>query len=379
MNLVLNEEHRLLQDSARDFLRRQSPVSRHRELRDSGDATGFSRDLWNEMTDMGWPAINVPEQYGGLGYGCSGLGIVLEECGRTLASSPMISTALMGAVTLTGSGNQGLCEDWLPAVASGERLLALAFEEHQRHRPEHVALTAKPSEDGYVLNGAKTLVLDGHAADGLIVSARTAGGVDDRQGISLFLVDRDLSGLQLEYTTLLDNHGAARVSFNNAGISQGRMLGPRDGAWPLLEKTLDTGRTGVAAELLGIARESFERTVEYLKERKQFGVPIGSFQALQHRAAVLFGEIELCRSVVLKALHALDGEDDQVPLFASLAKARAGATARLATSEAIQMHGGIGMTDQFDLGFFIKRYKALEQLLGDTNYHLDRYARLKGY
>ena len=299
--------------------------------------------------------------------------------GRTLASSPMISTALMGVVTLTNSGNRDLCEEWLPAIATGEKLLALAFEEHQRHRPDSVALTAKPAGDGYVLNGSKTTVLDGHVADGLIVSARTSGDTDDRQGISLFLLDRDQAGLQMEYSALLDNHGAARVSFDNVEVSQARMLGPQGSGWPLLEKTLDAGRIGVAAELLGIARESFERTMEYLKERKQFGVPVGSFQALQHRAAILFGELELCRSVVLKALHALDEQDDQVPVLASLAKARAGATARLATTEAIQMHGGIGMTDQFDMGFFIKRYKALEQLLGDTNYHLDRFARLRDY
>jgi alkylation response protein AidB-like acyl-CoA dehydrogenase len=379
MSLVLNEEQQLLRDSARDFLNRQAPLSRFRELRDNGDATGFSRTLWSEMADMGWPAIAIPEQYGGLDYGNSGLGIVLEECGRTLASSPMMSTALMGTLALVESGNRELCETWLPEIATGEKLLALAIEEHNRHRPENVSLTATPAGTGYELNGRKTAVLDGHVADGLIVSARNPDGDSGSGGISLFLVDRDQPGIRVQYTALLDNHGAARIRFSEVEASARQLLCPADTGWRVLEKTLDAGRIGAAAELLGIARETFERTVEYLKERKQFGVPIGIFQALQHRTAILFGEIELCRSVVLKALHALDEADEQLPLLASLAKARAGFTARLATAEAIQMHGGIGMTDEFDIGFFIKRYKSLEQVLGDTNYHLERFARLRGY
>ncbi len=379
MALVLNEEQLMLRDSARDFLQSRSPVASLRELRDGDGNTGFSRTLWTEIAGMGWPAINIPESYGGLDYGCSGLGIVLEEAGRALASSPLISTALMGVTALLESANEALCETWLPQIGSGEKLLALAIDESNHHRPESVAMSARSSGEGLILNGQKRLVLDGHVADGLIVSARTSGNTEDKSGITLFLVNSDLPGIEMQDTTLLDNHTAARISFKDVQISADNMLGQRDEAWKILEKTLDTGRIGIAAELLGIAQEAFDRTMAYLKERKQFGLPVGSFQALQHRAAILFGEIELCKSAVLKALQAIDEGDEKLPMYASLAKARGGDTAKLATAEAIQMHGGIGMTDDFDIGFFIKRYQALEQAFGNTNYHLERFACLKGY
>ncbi len=379
MALVLNEEQLMLRDAARDFLQSRSPIASFRELRDNGKTTGFSRELWTEMAEMGWAAIHIPESYGGLEYGCSGLGIVLEEAGRTLASSPLISTALVGVTALVESSNEAVCETWLPQIASGEKLLALAVDESGHHRPESVALSAQSNGDDYILNGHKSQVIDGHVADGLIVSARTSGVIDNQEGISLFLVEADQPGIELEHTTLLDNHRAARISFTDVRLNAANMLGPRDKAWELLEKTLDTGRIGIAAELLGIAQESFDRTMAYLKERKQFGVPVGSFQALQHRAAILFGEIEICKSTVLKALQAIDEGDENLAVYASLAKTRAGETAKLATAEAIQMHGGIGMTDDFDIGFFIKRYQALEQTFGNSNYHLERFATLKGY
>ncbi len=379
MALVLNEEQQMLKDSARDFLQSRSPIANLRALRDGGESIGFKREFWSEIAEMGWPAINIPESYGGLEYGCSGLGIVLEEAGRTLASSPLISTALMGVTALLESANEALCETWLPRIGSGEKLLALAIDESSHHRPESVALSAQSRGDDFILNGHKRLVLDGHVADGLIVSARTSGDTEDHAGISLFLLNSDLPGIEVEHATLLDNHTAARINFKDVQTNAANILGQTGKGWKILEKTLDTGRIGIAAELLGIAQEAFERTMAYLKERKQFGVPLGSFQALQHRAAILFGEIELCKSVVLKALQTIDEGDEKLPLYASLAKARSAETAKLATAEAIQMHGGIGMTDDFDIGFFIKRYQALEQTFGNSNYHLERFARLRGY
>ncbi len=379
MTLVLNEEQQMLRESARDFLQARSPIAKLRDLRDSGESDGFDRDLWSEIAEMGWAAINIPESYGGLEYGCSGLGIVLEETGRTLASSPLISTALMGVTALVESANEAVCEAWLPQIAAGDKLLALAVDENGHHQPETVALSAECDGNDFVLNGSKCHVLDGHVADGVIVSTRTSGNKDDREGISLFLVESTLSGIEIEQAKLLDNHVAATISFDNVRVRAANLLGDVDKGWSILEKTLDAGRIGISSELLGIAQESFERTMEYLKERKQFGVPVGSFQALQHRAAILFGEIEMCKSTVLKALQAADEGDEQLPIYASLAKARSGETAKLATAEAIQMHGGIGMTDEFDIGFFIKRYQALEQTLGNSNFHLERFARIKGY
>jgi alkylation response protein AidB-like acyl-CoA dehydrogenase len=379
MALVLNEEQTMLRDAARDFLINRAPVSHHRQLRDSGDESGFSRELWAEMAEMGWSAITIPEIYGGLDYGYTGLGLVLEESGRTLTPSPLLSTALLGTSALVLSGNEELCEHWLPRVASGEKLLSLAFEESSQHRPVTVSTTASEEAEGYRLDGTKLAVMDGNAADVFIISARTRPGENPCEGISLFLVPSDAAGLEIKTTKLLDNHRSSSIRLDNVFVNRSHLLGPLHGGCPILNDTLDRGRIGMAAEMLGIAQEVFDRTVAYLKERKQFGVPIGIFQALQHRAATLFGEIELCKSVVLKALQAIDENSDKIALLASLAKIKCGQTANLATAEGIQMHGGIGMTDEFDIGFYIKRWRALNQQLGDSRYHLDRFASLKKY
>ena len=379
MALVLNEEQTMLRDAAKDFLANRAPVSHLRQLRDSGETTGFSPELWIEMAEMGWAAIIIPEIYGGLDYGYTGLGLVLEESGRTLTPSPLVSTALMGSSALILSGNEDLCEQWLPAIASGEKLLSLAFEESAQHRPATVNTSANPDADGYRLNGTKLAVLDGSSADAFIISARTRRGEDPCEGVSLFLVPATTEGLSIDTTKLLDNHRSSSIGLDNVLVSRQQLLGPLHGGCPILRNTLDRGRIGMAAEMLGIAQEVFERTVQYLQERKQFGVPIGVFQALQHRAAILFGEIELCKSVVLNALQAIDENSEDLAVLASLAKAKCGQTASLATAEGIQMHGGIGMTDEFDIGFFIKRWRTLNQQLGDSRFHLDRFARLKGY
>ena len=379
MALVLNEEQTMLRDAAKDFLGNRAPVSHHRELRDNEARGGFSPELWTEMVEMGWAAIIIPESYGGLDYGYTGLGLVLEESGRTLTPSPLLSTALLAGSALVLSDNEGLCEQWLPQIANGEKLLSLAFEECSQHRPATINTRAEPEGDGYRLNGIKLAVMDGDTADAFIVSARTRRGDDPCEGVSLFLVPADADGLGIETTKLLDNHRSSIIRLENVRVSRSQLLGPLHGGCAILRKSLDRGRIGMAAEMLGIAQEVFERTVQYLKERKQFGVPIATFQALQHRAAILFGEIELCKSVVLKALQAIDEESDEVALLASLAKAKCGQTTSLATAEGIQMHGGIGMTDEFDIGFFIKRWRSLNQQLGDSRYHLDRFARLRAY
>jgi len=379
MALVLNEEQTMLRDAARDFLGSRAPVSHHRQLRDNQDKGGFSPDLWAEMAEMGWAAIILPESYGGLDYGYTGLGLVLEESGRTLSPSPLISTALLGVSALILSGNEAMCEQWLPQIASGEKLLSLAFEESSQHRPATVNTIAESEGDGYRLNGSKLAVMDGNTADAFIISARTRRGDDPCEGVSLFLLPADADGLKIETTKLLDNHRSANIRLENVLVSRSQLLGPLHGGCSILRKTLDRGRIGMAAEMLGIAQEVFARTLQYMKDRKQFGVPIGTFQALQHRAAILFGEIELCKSVVLKALQAIDEDSDDVALLASLAKAKCGQTANLATAEGIQMHGGIGMTDEFEIGFFIKRWRSLNQQLGDSRFHLDRFARIRGY
>lgn len=371
MALILNEEQQMLRDSARSFLQERAPVSHLRNLRDEGN--GPCLELWQEMVEMGWPATLIPEQYGGLDYGFAGLGIVLEESGRTLTPSALLSTALLGPAALAIAGSEAQREAILPGIVEGQRLLTLACDEGAQHDPGRVETSAKASSQGFVLSGHKTAVLDGQVADTLIVSASTGDAV------SLFLVPVASEGVQVQPYPVLDTHIAAKVYFDSVELPADSLLGTSSGGLAVLDQILDAARIGASAELLGIAQEAFERTLEYLKERKQFGVAIGSFQALQHRAALLFGEIELCKSLVLKALQELDKRSDPNPELASLVKAKVGQTALLATTEAVQMHGGIGMTDDFDIGFYLKRCRILEALYGDHNFHLDRFASSRGY
>lgn len=379
MALVLNEDQLMLKDAAKGFLVDKSPVSELRRLRDTADKDGFSRDLWAEMAAMGWTGVVVPEDQGGIGFGYVGAGLILEEMGRTLTASPFLSTAVLGATLLSKYGSDKQKADMLPALAEGNLLTALAVDERSRHRPNHIVTRAEQSGNGFKLSGAKTFVLDGHVADKLIVSARTKGDDDARDGVTLFIVDAKADGVSIERTMMVDSRNAARVTLDGVQVSGDDVLGEIGGGYKALSHTLDVGRICLSSEMLGVAGEAFERTVAYLKERQQFGQLIGSFQALQHRAAHLFAEIELTRSAVLKGLMALDEGSPMTAALASMVKAKAGETAVLAVSEAVQMHGGIGMTDEFDIGFFMKRARAAQETFGDAAFHGDRLARIAGY
>ncbi|MFV8835045.1 acyl-CoA dehydrogenase [Aquisalimonas sp.] len=377
--LVLNEEQQMLKDAARGFLQERAPIAEFRRLRDTRDATGFSRDVWAAMVEQGFAGTLIPEAHGGFAFGHVGMGQIMEESGRTLALSPLLSSAVLGVSALTLAGSEAQQADLLPAVGQGELLLALAVDESGRHDPECIRTRAEHNGSGYTLNGCKTFVLDGHVADRLIVAARTSGDARATDGVTLFLVNPDTAGVEVERTIMVDARNAAEVRFNDAEVPADAVLGRVDEGLPVLEQLLDIGNAHLAAELLGLTQEVFERTVQYLKERKQFGVAIGSFQALQHRAADLFSEIELLKSAVVAALSALDEGDDHADQLCSLAKARASKVAELATNEGVQMHGGMGMTDEFDVGLFLKRARAAQQTFGDQRYHARRFARLRGY
>ena len=373
MSLLLNEEQQMLKDSARGLLAERAPVNHLRALRDDDVQERFSRELWAEMADMGWPAILVPEAHGGLDYGYSGLGIVIEETGRTLTPSPLLGTALTGVTALRLAGSELQRAEILPRVAAGELLLALACDESSRHAPDRVETRAQATDEGFVLNGSKVGVHDGHIADLLIVSAQTD------HGVSLFLVPAGAAGVDIQHVAVLDIAAHANIELKDVDVSADKLIGSPGEGLAVLEGILDASRVGVAAEMLGLAIEAFERTMDYIRQRKQFGVPVGSFQALQHRAAKLYAEIELCKSMVLKSLQALDVPGADCRELASATKAKLCETAHTTANEAIQMHGGIGMTDEFDIGFFLKRCQVLEALYGDRYYHWDRYARLRGY
>ncbi len=379
MALVLNEEQRLLQETARDFMVDNAPVEALRKLRDDRDPLGFSPELWQQMAGMGWASIILPETYGGLEFGFLGLGVVLEESGRTLAASPLFCSGVVGASAILLGGSEAQKESLLPTIAEGKLTLALALEETHHHRPTHIATTVKQDGDVLVLNGCKTFVLDGHSADKLIVVARSSGDEDSPEGLTLVLVDREAAGVQCQRTIMADSRNVANISFDGVRVSHSNIIGEDGNGWAILDPVLDRGRVAIAAEMMGLSLEAFERTVAYLKEREQFEALIGSFQALQHRAAHIQSEIELCRSVVLQALSTVDESPEQLPVMASLAKARLNELAKLVTNEAVQMHGGIGVTDELEIGFFLKRARVAMQIFGDTGFHKDRYATLCGY
>jgi alkylation response protein AidB-like acyl-CoA dehydrogenase len=379
MALVLTEEQSMLRDSARGLISDKAPVSHLRQLRDSKDATGFSRDLWRAFVEMGFSGLLVPEQFGGSGLGCVEAGVLMEEIGRTLMPSPFLSTAVLAASALSRGGSDAQKSQYLSKISDGSLLAALAIDEGAKHRPLQTRMQAARAGNGFKLSGDKAFVVDGHAADLLIVAARTAGAPGEQNGLTLFLVDPRARGIATERTAMVDSHNAARIVFDNVDVNADGVLGEVDQGGALLEGVLNIGRGAVASEMVGLSEEVFGRTVGYLKERKQFGKLIGEFQALQHRAAQLYIEIEITRAAVLKALQALDGNFEMAGAAVAVAKARAGSTATLAVQEGVQMHGGMGMTDQFDIGFFMKRARVCQELFGDSNFHADQLARMKSY
>ena len=376
---VLTEEQSLLRDAAKTWTQEKSPVSAFRKMRDSAAPLGYYPAAFAEMAQMGWTGVIIPEQYGGSDFGYLGLGLILEETGRTLTASPILASALAAASAIILGGSDAQKEAWLPRIASGDLVAALAVDEGPHHAPAKVALTAKKSGAGYVLDGAKTFVLEGMAAGLLVVSARTSGKSGDTDGITLFLVSADAKGVKRTALKLADSRGAANIAFEGVEVGADAVLGEDGKGYPLLEKTLDRARAGLAAEMLGSALQAFETTLDYLKTRVQFGQVIGSFQALQHRAAKMFTDLELARSCVEAALTAIDNDSPDVPELVSLAKAKMGDTLHLVSNEMVQMHGGIGMTDAHDAGLYLKRARAQETAFGGQAYHRDRYARLQGY
>ena len=379
MGFVLTEEQQILRDSAKGFIAEKSPVTELRRLRDSNDENGFDTGLWSQMAEMGFAGIIIPEEYGGAGFGYRGLGLVLEEAGRTLAASPLVSTSLLCASALLIGGSEDQKKALLPEIASGNLVMALAMDEGAHHNPANIEASAAKDGDGYVLNGTKSFVLDGHVAGKLIVAARTSGARGDTSGLTLFIVDGNAAGVTRKRHIMVDSRNAAEITLKDVKVAAGDVLGRADNGFEILSETLDRARIGLAAEMLGSLQEAYERTIEYLKERKQFGVVIGSFQGLKHRAAKMFCDIELCKSVVADALDAIDERRNDIAQAASLAKARVGAAFNEISSEAVQMHGGIGVTDEYEIGFFLKRARVADATFGNVAFHSQRYAELEGY
>jgi alkylation response protein AidB-like acyl-CoA dehydrogenase len=379
MALVLTDEQRMVKDSADGFFAEHAPVAQLRKLRDTKDPDGFDRALWARMAEMGFAGVAIPEEFGGAGLGMVAAGLIQEAIGRNLSISPFLSSAILSATAIARGGSDEQKTALLPGMAAAELLVALAADESARHQPAQVATRAEPSGNGFRLTGVKPFVLDGHVADKLIVAARTSGADTDLAGITLFLVDPKAAGASVKRRWMVDSRNAAEVQLDGVQVDGADMLGAPGEGFAILEAALDAGRACLAAEMLGVSSQSFAVTVDYLKQREQFGQKIGSFQALQHRAAHLFCEVELARSATLKALTALDAGDSRAPFFVALAKAKAGEVAKLATNEAVQMHGGIGMTDEYDIGFYMKRARAAAETFGDDAFQGDRLASMLNY
>ncbi|MBA3812020.1 MAG: acyl-CoA dehydrogenase family protein [Caulobacteraceae bacterium] len=376
---VLTEEQSLLRDAARTWTQEKSSVSAFRNMRDAALPLGYDPATFAEMAAMGWCGVIIPEEYGGSGFGYLGLGLILEETGRTLTASPLLATALAAASALVLGGSEAQKRRWLPGIATGDLVATLAVDEGAHHAPRKVALAAGRNGEGWRLDGAKAFVLEGMAAEVFVVSARTSGQSGDEGGITLFLVAADAQGLIRQSLKLADSRGAANLAFEGVEVGPDAMLGEVDAGWPLLDQILDRARAGLAAEMLGTAVQAFETTLDYLKVRVQFGQVIGAFQALQHRAAAMFTDLELARSCVEAALIAIDESSPDTAELVSLAKAKMGETLHRVSNEMVQMHGGIGMTDAHDAGLYLKRARAAETAFGGQAFHRDRYARLQGY
>jgi len=379
MKLILTEEQEFLRDTAKDFAQERTPIAHFRSLRDNNDQNLWDKDIWQEMVNLGWSGILIPEEFGGSYFGVAGISVILQECGKTLTPSPLFSTGVLGAYAISNFGTQEQKELYLPKIVNGEITTALAVDESSHHDPSKTSLTAEKKEDNYILNGKKTFVIDGASADVLIVLTRTSGNSGELAGLTLFIIDSNADGINKIKLDMADSRNYANINFNDVKCSNQDILGALESGGETVESILDIGRIAISAEMLGNAESAFETTIEYLKQRKQFGVLIGTFQALQHRAAAMFCEIELTKSAVMAAVHGADERSNELQRLSSLAKTIAGETLQLVSNEAIQMHGGIGVTDEYDLGFFIKRSRVAEQIFGSSIYHTERYANLSGF
>ena len=355
---VLTEEQSMLKDQAQAWVRDESPVQKFRQMRDSGTPKRFDEATWSDISTMGWAGILVPEELGGAGMDYATFGVVLEETGRQLVASPLFASGLVGASALMLGGSDAQQKSWLPDIAAGKRILTLAVDEGPHHGPIQTALSAEATDDGYTLNGQKVLVFEGVSADGFVVAARTAGGPGDTTGITLFVLPADTDGIEATPLKTADSRGYANVAFNSVSASVDCVLGEVGQGFALLE---------------GIGAEALDRTREYLKTREQFGQGIGAFQSLGHRAAERFMQMEFARSCVEAALRAIDAGREDVPVLCSLAKCQVGEFLHDMSNDMIQMHGGIGMTDEFDAGFFLKRARAVEAAFGGQSFHRRRY------
>tara|TARA_B100000614_G_scaffold252580_1_gene265425 strand:+ start:365 stop:1501 length:1137 start_codon:yes stop_codon:yes gene_type:complete len=378
MSLVLNEEQIFLKDSAKKFALEKTPTTHFREVRDSELENCYDEKIWQEMVSLGWSGILVPEEYGGSNFGVAGISSILEELGRTLTPSPLFSTAVVG-VSLVKHANDDVKKEILPKVVSEGLRICFALEESNHHDPLKISCKAEKNGETYKISGEKTFVIDGGFSDKIVIACRTSGEEGKKEGLSLFILDSESKGLTVTTTKMVDSRNAANMKFDNVIVSEEMLIGEEGSAYEIIDSVLDISRAAISAEMLGSALQAYEITIDYLKEREQFGSKIGSFQALQHRAAVMFSELELCKSCVIESVTSFDEGGNDSERLASLSKAKIGEVFHLVSNESVQMHGGIGVTDEYDIGLYLKRARVAEQIFGNSDFHKNRYAELTGY
>jgi pimeloyl-CoA dehydrogenase small subunit len=379
MDIALSDEQRLLKDSVERFIERDYPFDTRRQL--AGTEEGFSRDIWRQFAELGWLGLPMPEDHGGLDGTLTDTAVLMEALGRGLVVEPYLSTVLLGGGLLRYGGTAEQQAALIPALIEGGSLFAFAFTERQsRYNLADVETTARADGDGYVLDGAKGVVMHGASADKLIVSARVSGDSRDQDGISLFLVDGDAEGVSRRGYPTVDGLHGAEVTLENVAVAGGDLLGPAGAAYPLIERVIDEACVATCAEAVGVMAVLVDATVEYLKTREQFGAPIGSFQVLQHRAVDMFNALELSRALVYRAAETIVVSDDAAnrARAASATKVQIGRAGKMIGQQAIQLHGGMGMTDELFVSHYFKRLTMIGTLFGDADYHLKRYAALGG-
>lgn len=376
MLLALTEDQKMLAGMAGEFVAKRAPIARTRQLRHDYRTVAYDPALWLELASLGWIGIPFPERLGGSGLGMAELNIPIEALGRSLAPEPFLSSVLMGGMAIFLSGDGAKASEFLPLLCQGDLTFAFAHEEGPDFRHAGgVELPARPDGDDIVLSGRKLRVLDASTADHFVVSARMTG----EDGPILVMVPAEAEGLAVSSTGRVDSRNAGTLTFNAVRVPRSAILGAVGCGEKVIEAVLDRAIAGLCAEMVGLMSALLETTLEYLRTRVQFDVPIGSFQALQHRAAICFIELELARSVTMAAARCIDDGSATASAMVSAAKARCSDAAMLIANEALQMHGGIGMTDECNVGLYLKRAMAASLSLGSASWHRDRFSRLSGF
>ncbi|HXH23201.1 MAG TPA: acyl-CoA dehydrogenase family protein [Dehalococcoidia bacterium] len=374
MDLGLSEEQEMLRNVARDFLEKECPEQHVRDMEE--DEKGYSPELWKKMAEQGWQGLIIPEAYGGAGFGFMDLIILIEEFGRALVPGPFIPTTV-AAIALLEAGNEEQKKQWLPRIASGEQIWTLAFTEPSaRFDAEGVQLTARKEGNEYVLNGTKLFVRDSHVADNMVVVARTGGSGED--GISLFVVDAKAPGVTHTLLRTIASDKQTEIKFENVRVPAANLLGEEGKAWPVFKKIANKATVIECAYLVGLAQQDFEITINYAKERVQFGRPIGSFQAIQHKAADMVTDVDGSRYIMYKAAWAVAEDEPDADEQVHMAKAWISEASRRVVAHGQQIHGGIGFTKDYKIQLYFRRQKAAELAWGDADFHRELVAQGMG-